>query len=408
MVVKRFKTYLLTEGFGAVKRDYVKTGKITEDDLKFMQAFLTRLEDKTGKMGEWLARWWVTNRGKIKSIKGLDNKPAFIDLKAFETQTYQHLSSVIFEYLELKQSGAIKGQMPKDKMPKDIQEWLNKEANKYYSKKKMKIHSALKKGEDYEEVYNKDGIQVFKIMSHEAASSIGKGTKWCITETSPKYWTTYTSGEGLRFYYIRNHRYSSNIDIYKLAVAVTKQGRINSVWDASDVNQGSDGIPKGWDIPLGIFKWFKDVKGGFDILALDKDFKAWIKDLTGWYHSEFNKERLEWAKEHDEYIKFHREWDDLSMTDDSEEGKKWVKDMKKYLKDPVGFMEEVLGYGFDGEYFAGMYNYEEYNMNDELADFYRAHFGNDASDFWSAIEYAIISGDKSAINYYKPSSIYDD
>ena len=59
--MKTFKQYLLTEGWGQVKKNFVNPGKISMDDLKAMKTFFSELGDKTGKMGEWFAKYWVDN-----------------------------------------------------------------------------------------------------------------------------------------------------------------------------------------------------------------------------------------------------------------------------------------------------------------------------------------------------------
>ncbi len=263
---KRFKIFILTEGWGVVKRNYVKTGKLAEDDLNAMQRFLSELGDKSGKMSEWLAQWWVEHRDdidgkKYKSSYSAKNKK-HRSFKGFVTyKDYTYLFNFFKEAISLRNSGVLKELPPKSLNAKGVLNWLDKEANKYYSKKKMKIPSGLKKNTDYEEVYNKNGVQVFKIMTYEASEKLGGGCNWCVKRERDT-WLQYVAEEEQAFYFIRNHRLNSDNPKYKLAVNVTYNDDIDGIWDRDDKQIGSNDneikvILKKLKLSKDLFKYFR-------------------------------------------------------------------------------------------------------------------------------------------------------
>ncbi len=404
----RFKKYILNEGISAARRDFVKTGKIDEFDLKAMVSLLKENGDEKAKLVEWLARWWVVNRDneRISMVN-----PNFIKFKTATKpkKDFELLKEFVAKFVELREARVLTTDPPKDLMPDKLLSWIKEKGQVYYSKKRMDIPSKVKAGTDYEEVYVKDGMQVWKLMTHEGAMGLGGGTKWCITGQDGKEWKNYNFRQNLRFYVIRNHLLSSSNPRYKLAVVVN-MNKIHSIWDAKDTSlTHMEDVIKELGISLKLFKWHEIEYTGYtkeQLKELDGDFKRVVSDLIGWSHRDFKKRELEYAKEDDRFEEFVKDWHDYERHDDSEEGKEWVAYNKKYLKDPLGYLESIGENDFAAEYFANMYELEEVGIVDELYDFYLEIMHDDISDLTMAIEEAIIDGNDSSIKYFKPSDMY--
>ncbi len=340
----RFKKYILSEGWGAVKRDFVKTGKLSEDDLKWMKIALKGwINDDKGKLGEWLAKWWITYRKKNQSF---DN---FYDLR-LRTREVEDFLYAIENWSNMSKSGIVKGNPPLKDM-KEFAKHVKKIGTDYYSKKKMSIPSSLTK-EDYEEVFNKDGVQVWKIKTSEAIVEIGKGTKWCVTDRTT--WNNYNYNQNLRFYVVRNHRLNSDDPKYKLAVVVDSKNKINSIWNAPDAKLIT--FPTFFSVPTKTFKWFeipsRNINYSEDqIKKFEGWFDDWIKDLER-EHKRYKIEEKIWNDGNKVMAEFSPSYVDGSWEDfyfDAFDGFGFHWDWMFGLQDLSGFYTEVMAGGDEGE-----------------------------------------------------------
>ncbi len=352
-MIKRFKTYLLTEGFGAVKRDFLKTGKISEDDFAMINSLLTLdliNKDKQGKLAEWVVRWWLKNKDKMK-IKIRSNEVEFLDF--VHMRIYNKFCYFIDEYLDLKKSKVIKEMPPIDKSIIDLQKWLNGKSISYYSKKKMNIPKTLKSGTDYDEVYHKGSIQVFKILNFDGMAELGKGTKWCVTDRTT--WNSYNYNSNLRFYIIRNNRFNSSDDNYKIATVISKPNKINSLWDARDRKMDERNIEK-LEIPKSIFKWFEieNRKMEFtesEMKEFDKRFNRWLEDLKK-EHIMYIKRKEQWDAGDKSAAKYHKSYEDGSWEDlyfNGFDGFGFSWDWMYGLHELSDFYTDVMAYGDEGD-----------------------------------------------------------
>ncbi len=294
---------MLTEGWGGVNRNFVKTNKISKDDLKAMKVYLAYIGDNVGKMGEWLAKYWVTNR---KKIIGQVKSQAFSEFTSLFSYNHSNKAGLwpsqhkilefIREYSELTNKKAISKTPPYNLLPDKLDGWLSMEAEKYYSKKKMKIPSGLKDGQDYEEVWHENGVQVWKIMTYEASEKIGAGCNWCVKRERDT-WLQYVAEDDQAFYFIRNHRYNSDNNQYKLAVNVTSNDNIDSIWDKDDNQIGSrdNEIKEILDelkLPIKLFKHFR----ANDADEYEDDRRRELEEMAEHYDN-FIEECEKWKKE---------------------------------------------------------------------------------------------------------------
>ncbi len=233
----------------------------------------------------------------------MDNKKSYKKYKDFVefsiTDDGNYLKSFLIDYTNAKTKGAVKETPPTKLNGVKLDKWLDEKMNKYYSTKKMKIPSGLKKGSDYDEVYNKNGTQVFAIYTYEGSRLLGAGCNWCIKREN-SYWREYTSpaGYNFAFYFVRTHSIPNSNSNYKIAVAVDTSHYLDSVYDSNDVENASSTRAVVNALPKSIFKWFEvETYSKEDMKHFNKLFKAWIKDLDK-EKDEYQYKRKEWAKTH--------------------------------------------------------------------------------------------------------------
>ncbi len=85
---------------------------------------------------------------------------------------------------------------------KSVEE-LDKIVNAAVSTKSKSQHKQETKKEGAKLVYDKDGVKVYEITTHEAAKIYGSGTKWCLTDkTSSTQWQNYFTHKGANIYFV--------------------------------------------------------------------------------------------------------------------------------------------------------------------------------------------------------------
>ncbi len=239
--MKRFKQYTLTEGVGAVKKAFVKSvknpnAKLTEWDFKhiidglsshYLDDDVIHQEPFSKKMInnyiEWIVRMYV--------FHNIDND-------------YKHHwdDVVIRDYIatwDILRNKRIVSNVPPVKHIQPLIGDMNKKIDSYAKKQTHKIPAGLKEGEDYEHVYNKDGYEVFKIMTHEASIKLGGKSKWCIRSEKEKWWNDLCTG--YCFYFVVNHhRFYDQNNIIAIQIVISS-GQIVNYWDMNDTSHGRSG-----------------------------------------------------------------------------------------------------------------------------------------------------------------------
>ncbi len=293
--MKRFKQYL-TEGWGNVKRNYLKTGKITDDDYKWMKIALDDWgHDYSGKLAEWFAAWWIKNKQDVSWKK--------IYFTNTTDQTVVDFLESIGAYYVLMKSGAVKNPPPTNKDMKGIIKYIQDVDKKYYSAKKMKIPSGVKAGVDYEEVKYKNGIQVWKIYTFEGAKALGGGCNWCIRRDRT-HWQEYNFQYNFCFYFVRNHRLNSADANYKIAVAVDDYNEIDSIYDKDDNEKSASAISFIKNLAPSLWETFdREMYTADHMKFLNKRFKEWMKDLDK-LREQYKIDKVEYAETHVEWIYF--------------------------------------------------------------------------------------------------------
>jgi hypothetical protein len=244
---------VLTEKLGQVKKLYLDSNKINKVEFEWIKKAQEKLEEDgaKGDYTEWLARTLLFNEVIGKEGK---NRDVMI-------QWYLDIYEFISMYDRIRQQG-YKKQLPEKQNLKQIKRWVNSEFNNFYEKRKMKIHGVGK--DDYEEVYHKGPIQIFKIKSHDGMRVLGSGTKWCVASCTDgkAHWNAYIRGTDTdspsRFYVIRDHTKNSKDIFYKIAVQVYEYGE-PTFWDAVDADYRSVEVFGGDPVNKFYFKFFDDI-----------------------------------------------------------------------------------------------------------------------------------------------------
>ena len=127
-----------------------------------------------------------------------------------------------------------------DEEIEELKKFLDNFQSKASKTKKQKVDGA-------EEIYNKGGWLVYRITKYPAAQYYGSHTKWCITgrydgqeEKGEYYFNKYIREadlDGGYYFYIRNS------DQEKFCVLRTKNGDINSIWNAEDKEITESDLP---------------------------------------------------------------------------------------------------------------------------------------------------------------------
>jgi len=114
---------------------------------------------------------------------------------------------------------------------KSFQDFQNVIEGNKDKKSKTEIEKNIKR-KDAEIILNNDKFLIISPLTHEAACIYGSGTKWCITEKTPRYWDSYVKKD-IKFYFILNKHLDESDPMYKIAVSVYLDGR-KEVYNAID------------------------------------------------------------------------------------------------------------------------------------------------------------------------------
>lgn len=178
---------ILLEGIKTAKHRYLETNKISSDEFKDL---LEIDISNNKKYIEWLCDQYLNGYfiSEIKDIIELFDKLANKGLLA---------NADIYSYITLD----------------DLKNTLSKITD---TKTKSEEKKDIKKGAN--ELYNKDNIIIYNIITPEASDLYGKNTKWCIAGKDSLFGLY--NKIGVNFYFIINNTYNRECLLNKIAVAV--------------------------------------------------------------------------------------------------------------------------------------------------------------------------------------------
>ena len=165
---------LLDEGVSSARRLYVDTKKIDKETFdEIVEADLT----PTKKYVEWMCREILKYPYSVSEIK--------------------KIVQVFDEYVE-------KGRI--DKEHRDIYKYTRTQVGSLLSRAEgiqtKAEQETLIKHYGANKTYEDNRLLVVDIYRHAAAMLYGKGTEWCITETSPRRWFEYTFDRYMNFSFV--------------------------------------------------------------------------------------------------------------------------------------------------------------------------------------------------------------
>ncbi len=284
--MKRFKQYIIIEGVGVVKKQFEKSKKNPNRKLpvgiidKMVSVFSKdyfgyKLTTKQiNKYIEWAVRVVVYH---IENKQLVDSDSNFKEIK-----------QSIYMWDILRQKKIVSNDVPPVKNIQKIIVDIDKIVDTYAKQAKHKIPTGLKEGEDYEHVYNKDGIEIFKIITHEASIKLGGKSKWCIRSKKEKWWNDIC--QNFCFYFIVNHhQFYNKFNILAAQVGIYGSGgsMASRYWDMEDnpynvlVDINKKIFGQGFEIING-FEPFKPQIGSLNYkfyVRLQSEFDGMIKDM---------------------------------------------------------------------------------------------------------------------------------
>jgi hypothetical protein len=273
--------FVITEGLGQVKKQYLQRGTIDIHDYNAIEAFLKHMKYKND-YSEWLTRMLIAHDYVKK------NTPRYFERTEFLKSLAQ---SVLTPYEELKNKG-FKKPLPEKKSLKELERFIDKITEDFYRNKISKFKN-IKEGTDYERVYRKGSLEIFKVITHEAMKEMGAGTKWCVAmcDDGEGHWNTYLQ-EGVRFYVIRDHSRSTDDNFYKVAVEVTKS--TTRFWDAKDNSTYDYEVKEGVDMKtIYDFPWFEhavwEPEYEMDDLLYNKSYSMLSSEEKDYFESQVNE-----------------------------------------------------------------------------------------------------------------------
>jgi len=235
MFKKMFGMNSIQETISLVKNNFVKTGKLTEDEFNQLKK-ATQINHN--KYIFWLSKQFIED----KSIN-LNHARDIIELFDDMVRRKKIEQGDINKYSNLNEL-----------------EDITLEKHKDY-KKTQEIKKTTK--EEGSIVLENDKVVVRNIKSYDASCKYGKGTKWCITtRDNDAYWKQYAS-KFINFYFIFP-KVDLGQDLDKIAIAVyptEESGEVYEVYDAKDklINEEFPEITRELNIPMSIFKT-RDIK----------------------------------------------------------------------------------------------------------------------------------------------------
>ncbi len=211
--MKGFKQFLieklLNEGLGKVKKQYHRTGRLSDEGFEMVADFarisaygILRLNLEL--YAEWFANFYIKNEQYLKNS---------------EADFVGHVKELVYSYHKLKVRGGRLQNLPTKTRGNPLtylKGFVEDEQEKFYNNIKPTIYPQIKERKDY--YYLRKGpIEVFDLVTHDAARAIGRGTKWCISATDPGDWNSYVKQRSI-FRVIIDHRETSNSRSRKVAV----------------------------------------------------------------------------------------------------------------------------------------------------------------------------------------------
>ncbi len=354
--MKRFKTYL-NEGWGQVKKEYVKTGKMISREVDYLKETIDATNAKNkGLYIDWIVRWWVKYQPKYSSIRIKRKKPMGSD-KIFSKNVSvgekfiifgpglrERLVFIINDHILLTQKNMKPAMLPVNKSLSGVEEFLDNEKKKNLAKLQTKI-KGLKKGKDYNFIALDEefGVELYEMRSRKAAQYFGKGTKWCIaSEDHSFHWLNYND---LRFYYA--HSLLRNDEQKKIAIGIDDKGYPKEIRNTKDdyTSLPSDFIRR---YPMPFYE--NDDENIWEIQGLIDLWRLWKTKCLA-RQDEYFEASQKWGKEKISEIDIGLK--DAIASGDKEEIDRW----KLYKKDPCFYREEEgtesfqdIWFNHDGDY----------------------------------------------------------
>lgn len=178
------------------------------------------------------ARNMYLNRNLISQvvfdqIKDLDPSKNFkyvekmIQMYLKDSPSIEELGEVFKQFDDLSKRNKIKNSdISTYKSFKDLKSVTSSSLSSYQEKKESKYKSG-----DITLVYEDDNVLVIIPRTHEATCKYGAGTKWCITERSPRHYSDYKRDLITHYFVIMKNLDESNPN-YKMAVNVGEDRKI--------------------------------------------------------------------------------------------------------------------------------------------------------------------------------------
>jgi len=191
------RIYTLTEGKKQVKKAYVDTGKMTQDEFVEL---LDKDPSDTNKYIDWMARMYV--KSGIKNIEAYD---------------------IIDDFDELSQNNRLAvGERDINKY--DSLEALNAVVLKYIDVESKTQYKKRISAEDAETVFENDKVIIIKPKTVRSSCKYGSGAKWCTAATKDAnlFKDYYVDRMATLYYIIPKKRVRRNYR--KIAIEVTDSG----------------------------------------------------------------------------------------------------------------------------------------------------------------------------------------
>lgn len=170
----------------------------------------------------------LVSQDVFDQIKDLDPSKNFkylekmIQMYLKDSPSIRELGRVFKEFDDLSKRNQISNtDINSYKSFKDIKNVSSSSLSTYKEKQELKSKSG-----DSDVVYEDDNVLVIIPRTHEATCKYGAGTKWCVTERSPRHYSDYKRALITHYFVIMKNLDESHPN-YKMAVNVDENGKIS-------------------------------------------------------------------------------------------------------------------------------------------------------------------------------------
>jgi hypothetical protein len=103
-------------------------------------------------------------------------------------------------------------------------------------RKKSKTTAEKEVTSNAEKIFEDDRFLVVVPLTYQANCKYGKGTQWCTTMKDPAHWRKYTEDDRMTLYYILDKTLKQNNPLYKIAILVDENNKLDDIYDATDTD----------------------------------------------------------------------------------------------------------------------------------------------------------------------------